>query len=134
MKDIAEILYLSGYGLLWQDCETIAQLLWDNGYRKGDDAESQYLKWCAEGYGDGLKAPPWISVDTALPPEEGEYLVTNGTTMKVMLFKFPDGFTAFHNKPNFCVWDNSGDGYWVKSTYPTHWTRLPDLPKKEDKQ
>lgn len=73
----------------------------------------------------------WISVEDRLPDESDQYLVTNGKIITVRMFKHPDGFTAF-SKPSFCVWDNSGDGWWVKSEFPTHWMPLPSPPTEKE--
>lgn len=79
-------------------------------------------------YNAGYRKQEWISVEDRLPEKNGQYLVTNGKKITIEQFSHPNCLTAF-SKPSFCFWDNSGDGWWRKLNFPTHWMPLPEAPK-----
>lgn len=77
----------------------------------------------------------WISIKNKLPDKNGEVLVSDGKEVWIKQFiATPDSFCAF-TKPSFCYWDNSGDGYYIKTRQViTHWMPLPPPPTEKEKQ
>lgn len=87
-----------------------------------------------ELYDDGYRKQEWISVDEALPENEGEYLVfTKKKNIKVMPFFTERNASASVYGRGFCEWvkgrrTNDYD-WWKPVGYITHWMPVPEPPK-----
>ncbi|MBQ6906205.1 MAG: DUF551 domain-containing protein [Clostridia bacterium] len=136
--ELSESIYMSGYGLLRQDCENIAEQLYNEGYRKQE----------------------WISVEEKLPDDEQKVIVsaiekTFGKRWTIMAahigyhkitteeygWRDFEGDTEY-DEENDCFWipecwyeTNSVDGNdnWIidDDFIVTHWMPLPEAPKGE---
>lgn len=95
---------------------------------------TDYLDMAENLYSKGYRKQEWISIEEALPENEGEYLVfTKKKNIKVMPFFTERNASAAVYGRGFCEWvrgwRTNDDDWWKPIGYATHWMPLPEPPK-----